>query len=217
VLLIAHRGAAAAGIRENTLEAYAHALAQGATWVELDVHVTADGALVIHHDGVVEGTTIAAAKAADLPAWVPTLDAALDACGPAGVTVEIKAPAAAAAATRVAATHRPVLVSSFSVEAMATARATDEAVGRCLLYGGLRPAMGVERAVALGCERFQPWDKITRKRVVDAAHAAGLACDVFTPHAPDRLRQLARWGVDGVFVDDLPAAREALAVERAAG
>lgn len=47
--LFGHRGASAL-VPENTLEAFEQALADGATALELDVHRTADGQLVVAHD-----------------------------------------------------------------------------------------------------------------------------------------------------------------------
>ena len=47
--VIAHRGASA-DERENTLPAFERAIAVGADFVELDVQVSADGALVVFHD-----------------------------------------------------------------------------------------------------------------------------------------------------------------------
>jgi glycerophosphoryl diester phosphodiesterase len=45
----AHRGASAEYL-ENTLPAFTRAIEVGADSVELDIHVTKDGALIIHHD-----------------------------------------------------------------------------------------------------------------------------------------------------------------------
>ena len=47
--VIAHRGASA-DERENTLPAFERAIELGADFVELDVQVSADGALVVFHD-----------------------------------------------------------------------------------------------------------------------------------------------------------------------
>jgi glycerophosphoryl diester phosphodiesterase len=47
--LYGHRGASAL-VPENTLEAFEQALADGATALELDVHRTADGHIVVAHD-----------------------------------------------------------------------------------------------------------------------------------------------------------------------
>ena len=53
---IAHRGGA--GLRpENTLEAFAHAVALGADVLEMDVQPTSDGAIVCIHDASVDRTT----------------------------------------------------------------------------------------------------------------------------------------------------------------
>jgi glycerophosphoryl diester phosphodiesterase len=48
-LILAHRGGAALA-PENTLAAFANATALGADGAELDVHLTRDGRVVVHHD-----------------------------------------------------------------------------------------------------------------------------------------------------------------------
>jgi glycerophosphoryl diester phosphodiesterase len=83
-LAFAHRGARAHA-PENTVEAFTLALRLGATGLESDVWVTADGEAVLDHDGLV-GTRprrrpIAALARADLPAHVPTLGDLYAACG----------------------------------------------------------------------------------------------------------------------------------------
>ena len=78
--VFAHRGASQRA-PENTVEAFRLAAELGADGVELDVRRSADGALVVHHDPhLPDGRLIAATAFADLPASVPTLAAALDAC-----------------------------------------------------------------------------------------------------------------------------------------
>lgn len=47
--IIAHRGASGLA-PENTLPAFAKAIEAGADGIELDLHLTADGAVVVHHD-----------------------------------------------------------------------------------------------------------------------------------------------------------------------
>jgi glycerophosphoryl diester phosphodiesterase len=51
-----HRGAAGT-MPENTLESFRRALEEGATFVEMDVHATRDGEIVIIHDDTVQRTT----------------------------------------------------------------------------------------------------------------------------------------------------------------
>ncbi len=88
--VIAHRGASRMA-RENTVEAFRLAAVVGAHAVELDVRRTADEVLVVHHDPMLpDGRLIAGLDAADLPAHIPSLTAALDACTGMWVNVEIK-------------------------------------------------------------------------------------------------------------------------------
>jgi glycerophosphoryl diester phosphodiesterase len=56
VLIYAHRGSSGVA-PENTLKAFAQALADGAQGIELDVHATADGMPVVIHDRGVGRTT----------------------------------------------------------------------------------------------------------------------------------------------------------------
>jgi glycerophosphoryl diester phosphodiesterase len=94
--VIGHRGAAAYA-PENTLESLREAARRGASWVEFDVKLTADGVPVLMHDdrldrttdgkGAVAATSYEQIRALDAGAWfapafagarVPTLAAALD-------------------------------------------------------------------------------------------------------------------------------------------
>jgi len=95
-LVIAHRGASSIEL-ENSLAAFRAAAGQGADAVELDVHATIDGELVVHHDPAVMGLPIAQARARDLAALqlpngepIPSLAQALDVLGQLKVFVEVK-------------------------------------------------------------------------------------------------------------------------------
>ena len=76
VLAFAHRGARAHA-PENTLAAFELAVEMGATGLESDVWLTADGVAVLDHDGVVgprlRRRPIARVDQADLPNHIPTL------------------------------------------------------------------------------------------------------------------------------------------------
>jgi glycerophosphoryl diester phosphodiesterase len=70
-----HRGAAGLA-PENTLPSFALALELGADYLELDVHGTRDGAIVVLHDSTLERTTDGAGAVADLTlAQLQRLDA----------------------------------------------------------------------------------------------------------------------------------------------
>ena len=55
--IIAHRGASGHAL-ENSPSAFSRAVALGADGVELDIHATTDGALLVHHDPQVRGIGI---------------------------------------------------------------------------------------------------------------------------------------------------------------
>ena len=94
--VIGHRGAAAYA-PENTLASFREARRRGATWVETDVKLTADGVPIVMHDNSLKRTTgidrlVAETPRAELPAEVPTFEEAIACFGELGLgcNVEIK-------------------------------------------------------------------------------------------------------------------------------
>lgn len=90
----AHRGARAHA-PENTIEAFRLALKLGATGLESDVWVTADGEAVLDHDGVVKvrgrKRPIREVDRRALPDHIPTLAEMLEACpGPFALSLDLK-------------------------------------------------------------------------------------------------------------------------------
>jgi glycerophosphoryl diester phosphodiesterase len=102
----AHRGARAHA-PENTLESFALALRLGATGLESDVWLTADGVAVLDHDGIVGSRlrrrSIGDVERAALPAHIPTLAALFEECGADfELSLDVKDPAAIDATVGVA-------------------------------------------------------------------------------------------------------------------
>lgn len=84
-ILFAHRGARAHA-PENTIEAFALALKLGASGLESDVWVTADGVVVLDHDGQLKSgwfskTPIGELRRDELPEHIPALTELFEACG----------------------------------------------------------------------------------------------------------------------------------------
>lgn len=227
-LVLAHRGASA-DERENTVAAFAEARRQGADGVELDVRRSGDGVLVVHHDVALgDGRVVAHTPAADLPAWLPTLAEALDACRGLLVNVEIKNTPADAdhdpecrVADEVAAllaTRRSgegaaddVLVSSFHLATLDRFRAVAPHVPTALLtFLDPPPVRAVTVAADRGHSALHPHVATVDADLVDAAHDAGLAVNVWTVDDPDLLRSLAALGVDGLVTNVPGIARRAL-------
>jgi glycerophosphoryl diester phosphodiesterase len=98
-IAFAHRGASAHA-PENTIEAFTLAKRLGATGLESDVWRTADGEVVLDHDGVVRAglrrRPVAQVPRAALPSSIPTLAELYDTCGTdLEVSLDVKDPAAA--------------------------------------------------------------------------------------------------------------------------
>lgn len=75
VAVQAHRGGAALW-PENTLAAFRGALGLGVDWLEMDLHLTKDGEIVVIHDPTVDRTTDGTGKVRDMTlAELQTLDA----------------------------------------------------------------------------------------------------------------------------------------------
>src|SRR5688572_25480581 len=94
-LVYAHRGGAA--LRpENTIAAFDHGLSCGADGLELDVHLSSDNVVVVHHDTTLERMTKGKGRVADHTAAqlaaldVPTLSEVLARYTAAQLIIEIK-------------------------------------------------------------------------------------------------------------------------------
>lgn len=211
----AHRGASAA-FPENTLEAFAGAIAMGADGIELDVRRTADGALAVHHDAALaDGRTIVRLRADELPAFVPSLDAALEACVGVTVNIEIKnvpidpdydpeETVAARVAELIAerGLHGSVIVSSFSLAAIDAVHNSDNRIPTAWLT---LPNYDQGQAVASAAERghraLHPEYTAVTPAVVAAAHDAGLALNTWTVDDPAEMARLAVLGVDAIVTN----------------
>lgn len=221
--MLAHRGASAHE-RENTIAAFAAAVAGRADGVELDVRPTADGALAVHHDAhLPDGRSIPEVRAADLPEHVPLLEAALEACGSLLVNVEIKHDRrepgfsddhrlAAPVVVAIRAWGGRAVVSSFDPGMVDAVRAVDGDLPTAQLTALLdRAGPAVAAAIrARGHSGWNPWHPTLDREAIDAGHASGLTILTWTVDDPRRIAELAEWGVDGIVANDPVAALRVL-------
>jgi glycerophosphoryl diester phosphodiesterase len=104
-IAFAHRGGAREGVGENSLAAFAHAVAIGYRYLETDVHATADGVLLAFHDRRLGRLTdtrgriadmahadVAAARIGGTEDAVPTMAELLDAFPGARWNIDVKEP-----------------------------------------------------------------------------------------------------------------------------
>jgi glycerophosphoryl diester phosphodiesterase len=216
-LLIAHRGAATEA-PENTLAAFARALALGADGLELDVRVTRDGTPVVFHDPTLARFTgrrraIASLALADLRAVrirgepVPTLAEALALVrGRAIVQIEIKAAAALAPVVRVvrqARAARHVVLASFEAAVVAGARALAPGIPRMLIsQGGTAEDLGLMLTALAAAGVSIDHRAIPSPAFIAALHRRHYHVWCWTVNHPRSILRLAAWGVDAILSDD---------------
>ena len=227
VRILAHRGASRVA-RENTLDAFGEARRLGADGVELDARVSADGAVVVHHDAEIPGVgVIASLQVADLPPHVPLLDAAIDACGDMVVDVELKDlpgepgydagyPLARQVARLIAV--RGLLgrsvVSSFGLMALGAALEAEPGLTTgWLTPQWFHPPTALETLRNLGHRAWHPEYEAVTDQLVAQAHEAGIEVTTWTVDDPDAIRQLSRAGVDAIITNVPDVARAVLATE----
>jgi glycerophosphoryl diester phosphodiesterase len=227
-LVIAHRGASFA-FPENTLAAFEGARSLGADWVELDVRRSADAALVVLHDAALPSGALAMNLArSEIDSDVPSLDAALDACAGMGVNIEIKNhpidpdhdPSMVVAKGVVAevqrrAAHDPavydrVLVSCFDLDTVDAVKALDPAMPTAYLVLDPEGTTAVALAADRGHRAIHPWNPMVDEALISDAHDAGLLVNTWTVDDPDRIVELAAWGIDGIVTNVPDVARAAL-------
>jgi glycerophosphoryl diester phosphodiesterase len=218
-LVLAHRGANRQA-PENTVAAFRRAVELGADGVELDVHPTLDGRLVVRHDaagpaGVIAELTLA--EVAGRMPEVPTLEAALDVCAGRLVNVEIKNsphqpgfdPTDRAAALLVellaGRSGDRVLVSSFNLGTVDRVRRLAPTVPTAWLVFGADVIAALAVAREHGHRALHPDVASLAGAVagdlVGEAHACEMAVNVWTVNQPEEIARLQAVGVDAVITD----------------
>lgn len=219
-LVFAHRGGSALA-PENTMGAFANGLSLGADGIELDVHLSSDGAAIVNHDATVDRTTaghgaVALMTAAGLAKLdIPSLADVLRQFRDARVIVELKvnskqlAHAVVDVVRRADAIER-VCLGSFGLRVLRAVRglepriatsAAREEVRWALYQSWIRRAPAGVRYAGFQVPEMSGGTRVVSPRFVDLAHRAGLGVQVWTVDTEDDARRLLGWGVDALITD----------------
>lgn len=223
-LVVGHRGAMGYA-PENTFASFEVALQMGADAIELDVHLSRDGEIVVVHDerlerttngsGLVRENTLADLRKLDAGSWfdprfgeqrIPSLDEALQwARGRTLLAIEIKngpifydgIEAKIVELLNRRAMRERVVVISFDHLALRRVQELDPALITGALYFG-RPIDQPSLARAACARLLAPHWSFVEADAVRAAHAAGLRVMAWATSDPAELRRLIGAGVDAV-------------------
>jgi glycerophosphoryl diester phosphodiesterase len=224
LLTVGHRGVM--GVEpENTLRSFVRAEHEGLDVIELDLHLSKDGELVVMHDADVARTTDGSGAIGDFTlAELRQLDAGQGERIPvfqevveavrSPLQAEIKDKAAARVLVGVIGElglHDRVTVISFHDEALREVRALLPEMPLVLVTGRSTPT-APERALELGAEMVSCELRWLEQETVDRCHAHGIKVISWTVNTDDDLARVRELGLDGV-VTDMPEIKRASARE----
>ena len=213
-IAFAHRGGRAHA-PENTLEAFALGLKLGATGLESDVWLTADGIPVLEHDGFVRRRfgkrPIGELRRSQLPSFIPTLTELIDRCGTGyHLSLDLKGPNSGLAVLQVVREVAPELLARLWLcdpvwQNLLPLRAHLDGAKLVDSTRLLRIKEGPERrAATLASEgihavnmHYSDWNG----GLVSLVHRFGLCAIAWDLQYEHVLRPVLRMGIDGVHSD----------------
>ncbi len=227
MIYFAHRGASAQAV-QNTVRAFERARELGATRYELDVHLTLDGVLAVHHDysllstaGTnvqIAGLTFGALQTYPLtnsfdmrPLFVPRLEEVIPAVIPGleCLNIELKNddnryPGLEEKLLGLLYSRYPqilskTLFSSFDYQTLVRLRALDKKAR----IGLLTRSFDVSSALRVGAESVHINYTRFTPQIARVCHRHGLKVYLYTVNDAALSVRLAAEGADGIFTDDI--------------
>ncbi|MEC0231614.1 glycerophosphodiester phosphodiesterase [Paenibacillus alba] len=226
-IIIGHRGAAGEA-PENTLASFALALEQGAQGIELDVHLTKDGEIVVCHDPSVDRTTNGSGlimnqswgdlKALDAGLWfseaytgerIPLLREVFELV-PRGLLINVEVKHAyegrmekvLLAFLRESGRLADVVISSFDHKVIQRLKQQEPEAKVGLLYAAnLINHAAYAKQLGVDVHSLHPYHHGIEHEDVAAANAAGLATYPYTVNEIADYKRLIACGVTGIITD----------------
>jgi len=227
VLVIAHRGARG-NAPENTLAAFRLGIEHGCDAIELDVHLSKDGEIIVIHDdtldrttdskGFINDLTLEELKRADAGRWfhesfegerIPTLEEVFD-LAPAGMMINVEIKGSYGRKMEPALLeliHRKnrlqdVVVSSFDHKSLHYLKQLEPEIKIGLLYDAnvmSHPAFA--NAFGLPVYSLHPQYKRIRAEDVQESVKSGLKVFPYTINDEEKMKLAIQSGVSGIITD----------------
>lgn len=230
-VIFAHRGACAHA-PENTIASFELALAQQADAIELDVKLSSDGFVIVHHDDTVDRTTdgtgriknltLADLKKLDAGSFfsetykgekIPTLEEVFETVGKRTfINIELtnyktRNDHLVETVCMLVKKHnmqKRIIFSSFFASNLSKARGYLPDVPRGLLaLNGFLGSWARSFGFTFGnYQALHPHVADTTQQEVSRVHRLNRRIHVWTIDKEEDMRRLFSWGVDGIFTDD---------------
>jgi len=211
------------------MAAFRLAANQGADWIELDIHQTADGRLIVLHDFSLQRTagdprpiqtlTLLQIKKFDVGRWwdgayrgekVPTLDEVLAfARNRVHVQIELKRgsslyPGIENRLIQTIVRHnagRWTAVSSFDIEGLKTLRGMDPRMPLGLLTRKVQARAIIKEAESLNVQSIHISTHRLSNALLTQAHQSGFPVYAYTVNRPSLMNRYLAMGTDGLFTN----------------
>lgn len=229
VLHIGHKGAAGYA-PENTLASFQKALDLNVDMVELDVHKSKNGKIIVIHDNTVDKTTNGSGKVGELTLKelkkldirpingarqtgegerIPTLTEVLDLIdGKIKINIEIKARDAAKGVVKIIEkyvqknyTYKSFLVSSFDYRNLIKIRLLNSKIRLGIITKRKLVFLNLLFAQLINAYSINILYTSVSKKIIKEAHALSLKVFVWTVNEPQNIKRMKKLGVDGIFSD----------------
>lgn len=220
VTVIGHRGAA--GLKpENTMSSFLRAVDEGCDMVELDVHLSRDGYVVIMHDDTVDRTTDGVGRISDLDLKelrsldagdgerIPTLSEVFELLrNRCLLNIELKGEGTAIPVSGMLEEEinsgrwsgENILISSFSPVSLKEFMDARTDVKTAILIDG-NPGGAEEFAKQIGSVAVNPNYMFLEPDFIDMCRKLGLMVNTWTVNDPDQMERMISLGVDGIITD----------------
>jgi glycerophosphoryl diester phosphodiesterase len=230
VMVVAHRGFSGAA-PENTLAAFRKGIEIGSDMIELDIHLSSDGRIVVVHDETLERTTNGRGRVADLsfeelkrldagskfgPEFsgerIPAFEEVLAvAKGRVFVNIEIKNPS-----------HGKYSITKLTERAVGEVKRAG--MSHRVIFSSFNPASlewikKNEPGLQVALLYHRPWEVLSEvtggkeykilnlrnlyltRDKIGTIHREGMKVNVYTVNSEEELKQFVTWGADGIITN----------------
>ena len=236
-VIYAHRGASTQS-PENTMAAFRKAIELGSGGLELDVHMTKDGEIVVIHDEVIDRTSNGTGKVKDLTFsellrydfgyWfsqefseekIPTLEQVMTLLSDwdGVLNIEIKANDTGIESSVIALIdkyrmRKRVIISAFNHYILVNVKRIDDAIetGALIMETLYRPW---EYAKRIGAGTIHPFYRAINQEIIGECLANGIDVNVFTVDRSEDIKMLAGAKVSGIITNVPDVALKSLSEE----